>query len=75
MLYKKYNKTFVSIIIVVLFLILGLWTSNFYENKKIIKESYITGFEVDDSFYLSDIRTRDYQDVISITESQLIETS
>ncbi len=75
MLYKKYNKTFVSIIIVVLFLILGLWTSNFYFHDKKIKESYISGFEVDDSFYLSDIRTRDYQDVISITESQLIQTT
>jgi hypothetical protein len=74
MLYKKYNKTFISIIIVVLFLILGLWTSNFYFHKKIIKEPYITGFEVDDSFYLSDIRTRDFQDVISITEAQLVTT-
>ena len=53
-----------------LILILGLWLFNFNN-----KENYLGEKDIDDSFYLSNIRTRDLQDVISITESQLIETS
>ena len=71
MLYKTNTKFFISIIILVLFLILGLWISDF---NFFIHESYINN-QNDGGFYLSDIRTRDYQDVISITESQLIKTN
>ncbi len=66
----KSHKGLTSIVMITLFLILGLWLSNFYT-----KEYYSLGNDIEDSFYLSDVRTRDFQDVISITESQLIETS
>jgi hypothetical protein len=64
------NKILNVIIMLTLILILGLWLFNFNN-----KENYLGEKDIDDSFYLSNIRTRDLQDVISITESQLIETS
>ena len=66
----KSNKVLSSIIMITLFLVLGLWLSDFPS-----KEYYLGQSNREDAFYLSDVRTRDFQDVISITESQLIETS
>ncbi len=66
----KSNKVLSSIIMITLFLILGLWLSDFSS-----KEYYLGQSNREDAFYLSDVRTRDFQDVISITESQLIKTS
>ena len=59
-----------------LFLFLGTnLTKTNYQIKEIkeIKENYNDNNE--DDFYLSNVRTRDYQDVISITESQIIDTN
>jgi hypothetical protein len=66
----KSNKILTSIVMVTLFLILGLWLSDFLS-----KEYYLSKNDREDSFYLSNVRTRDFQDVISITESQIITTS
>lgn len=66
----KSNKILHSIIMITLFLILGLWLSDFSS-----KEYYLGENDREDTFYLSNVRTRDFQDVISITESQLIQTS
>lgn len=66
----KSHKGLITIVMVTLFLILGLWLSDFSS-----KEYYLGQSNREDAFYLSDVRTRDFQDVISITESQLIQTS
>ena len=42
--------------------------------KPIEKYMNLDSSDRDSDFYLSPIRVRDYQDIISITESQLIET-
>ena len=50
-------------------------TINVSKNTKPIeKYMNLDSSDRDSDFYLSPIRVRDYQDIISITESQLIET-
>jgi hypothetical protein len=66
----KSHKGLITIVMVTLFLILGLWLSDVST-----KEYYLGESNREDAFYLSDVRTRDFQDVISITESQLIQPS
>jgi hypothetical protein len=51
--------------------------SNLFKVEKYIDLDKIDSYDIsyrDSDFYLSPIRVRDYQDIISITESQLIET-
>jgi hypothetical protein len=57
----------IILILLLLFLLVLLLNMNNKMNNK-IKENY----NDEDVFYLSDMRIRDYQDVISITESQVI---
>jgi len=64
---NKNKKTIISIILLLLFLLVLLLLNMNMNNIK-IKENY----DDEDVFYLSNMRTRDYQDVISITESQVI---
>ena len=64
---NKNKKTIILIILLLLFLLVLLLNMNNYINNK-IKENY----DDEDVFYLSNMRTRDYQDVISVTESQIV---
>lgn len=82
---NKFNFKIKSILLIFIFISLGfllflfldtnLTKKNYQEIKeiKVIKENYNDNNE--DDFYLSNVRTRDYQDVISITESQVIDTN
>ena len=82
---NKFNFKIKSILLIFIFISLGfllflfldtnLTKKNYQEIKEIkeIKENYNDNNE--DDFYLSNMRTRDYQDVISITESQIIDTN
>jgi hypothetical protein len=82
---NKFNFYFKIILLIFIFISLGfllflfldtnLTKKNYEEIKeiKVIKENYNDNNE--DDFYLSNMRTRDYQDVISITESQVIDTN
>ena len=82
---NKFNFKNKSILLIFIFISLGfllflfldtnLTKKNYQEIKVIkeIKENYNDNNE--DDFYLSNMRTRDYQDVISITESQVIDTN
>ena len=82
---NKFNFKNKSILLIFIFISLGfllflfldtnLTKKNYQEIKeiKVIKENYNDNNE--DDFYLSNMRTRDYQDVISITESQVIDTN
>ena len=82
---NKFNFKIKSILLIFIFISLGfllflfldtnLTKKNYQEIKeiKVIKENYNDNNE--DDFYLSNVRTRDYQDVISITESQIIDTN
>lgn len=82
---NKFNFKIKSILLIFIFISLGfllflfldtnLTKKNYQEIKeiKVIKENYNDNNE--DDFYLSNMRTRDYQDVISITESQVIDTN
>lgn len=60
---NKNKKTIILIILLLLFLLVLLLNMN---NK--IEENY----NDEDVFYLSNMRIRDYQDVISVTESQVV---
>ena len=61
----KIKPIIIIIIILVIITMLSFLGSN--------KEKYID--ENDVVFYPSNIRTRDYQDIIAITESQIIRTT
>jgi hypothetical protein len=73
----------VSLIILIIFFIFFIF--KFLDTHKktnlnlnLIKENYIDDTDNssdEDDFYLSKMKTKDYQDVISITESQLIKTT
>ena len=65
---NKNKKTIISIILLLLFLLVLLLLLNMNMNNIKIKENY----DDEDVFYLSNMRTRDYQDVISVTESQVV---
>ena len=77
----KLNFNLKNILFIIIFISLGFLlflfldtnlTNKNYQLKE-IKENYNDDNE--DDFYLSNMRTRDYQDVISITESQIIDTN
>ena len=76
---NKFNFKNKSILLIFIFISLGfllflfLDTNLTKKNYQEIKENYNDNNE--DDFYLSNMRTRDYQDVISITESQVIDTN
>jgi hypothetical protein len=59
------NHTIIIIIILTIIIILSFLGSS--------KEKYMD--ENDVVFYPSNLRTRDYQDIIAITESQIIRTT
>ena len=76
---NKFNFKIKNILLIFIFILLGfllflfLDTNLTKKNYQEIKENYNDDNE--DDFYLSNMRTRDYQDVISITESQIIDTN
>ena len=76
---NKFNFKIKNILLIFIFILLGfllflfLGTNLTKKNYQEIKENYNDDNE--DDFYLSNMRTRDYQDVISITESQIIDTN
>ena len=65
----------VFLIILIIFFIFKFLDTKTDLNLNLIKENYIddtdNSFDEDD-FYLSKMKTKDYQDIISITESQLL---
>ena len=78
---NKFNFKIKNILLIFIFISLGfllflfLGTNLTKKNYQEIKENYNDDNDSnnnEDDFYLSNMRTRDYQDVISITESQVI---
>jgi len=81
---NKFNIKIKNILLIFIFISLGfllflfLGTNLTKKNYQEIKENYNNYNDSnnnEDDFYLSNMRTRDYQDVISITESQIIDTN
>jgi len=81
---NKFNFKIKNILLIFIFISLGfllflfLGTNLTKKNYQEIKENYNDDNDSnnnEDDFYLSNMRTRDYQDVISITESQIIDTN
>ena len=81
---NKFNFKIKNILLIFIFISLGFLLFLFLginltkKNYQEIKENYNDDNDSnnnEDDFYLSNMRTRDYQDVISITESQIIDTN
>ncbi len=65
----------IILIILIIFFIFKFLDTKADLNLNLIKENYINDTDNssdEDDFYLAKMKTKDYQDIISITESQLL---